>query len=386
MNRIFISLTIAGILALLMVACGEKEPKTAAEKRLKLTELKKEQLALNKDIQKLEADLGKLDTTQVVNTVPVEMTVIKTSTFKHFVNVQGQVELDNNVIVSPEVAGILFRINVKEGQNVKKGQVLGQVDDAIMRSSLAEVQTQLDLANILYEKQKRLWDKEIGTEVQFLQAKSTKESLERRMATLEEQISRTEIKSPIWGEVEQIVPKKGEMVMPGAPAFRIVNGSELTLKAQLSEAYIPYVHKGDQVKVGFPAIDQTLTASISRIGQQVDQKSRTFMVEVKLPRNSNIKANMFGELLINDRVSEEAIQVPLSVLQKGEKDNYVFVGERNTNGEWAAKLKVVKIGMSYEGQVEITEGLTLEDQLITAGYKGLSDGQLIEPAGPVATK
>ncbi len=387
MKRKFLSLTLIVLTGLIMMACGGKEEANTPEaKRAELKELKKQQIALSKKIKDLEAEVGKLDTSQVAKTVPIVMESVKASTFKHYVNIQGQVEVDNNVLVSPEVAGILTKIYVKEGQNVKKGQTLAKVDDAIMRSSLAEIQTQLDLANIMHDKQKRLWDKEIGTEVQYLQAKNAKESLERRMATLEEQISRTNIKSPIWGEVEEILPKTGEMVSPGFPAFRVVNGSALTLKAQLSESYVPYIHRGDKVTVAFPTIDKTLEASVSRVGQQVDPKSRTFTVEVKLPKNPDVKANMFGELLINDRVTENAIQVPQRVLQKAEKGNYVFVAEKKPSGEWAAALKVVEIGLTYEGQVEIKSGLSAEDQLITSGYKGLSDGQLISPTGPVATK
>lgn len=334
---------------------------------------------MNKSIQQLEAEITALDpaTAQQVRKVVVKSETLSTTSFKHFVNVQGKVEANKNIIVSPQTSGILLKITVREGQKVSAGQLLAQVDDAVMKRSIAEVQSSLDLANILYEKQKNLWDQEIGTEVQYLTAKSQKESLERRLATLEEQWSMTRIKAPISGTVDEILPKVGETVMAGAPAFRIVNTSDLSLKAELSESYVLFIKRGDEVKIHFPTINKEIKARVTVVGQSIDANDRTFSVEVQLPRDPMIKANMFGEMAINDRSVEKAIVVPINMVQNSEEGSFVYVAEQNAQGSWIARRKVIETDLAQDGKTLVTKGLTDGDKLITVGYKELSDGQEI---------
>jgi RND family efflux transporter MFP subunit len=372
----------------LFVACGGggEKPQTLEEKKTKLNELRTELTKVSKEIEELENDIAESDPeANKVVTVPVQGAPLETITFRHYVNVQGQVESNRNVLVSPKASGIITKMNVREGQSVRAGQILAQVDDALMRSNLDELRTQLELATTLYEKQKRLWDKEIGTEVQYLQAKNNKESMERRLATLEEQLDMSKIKSPITGVVDQIQPKLGEMVSPGMPAFRIVNPSDLSLNAQLSEAYVPFIKRGESVKVNFPSLNKNMDAKVSVVGQSVDPTSRTFEVEVKLPGDKNVKVNMFGELSINDRTVEEAICVPLYILQKAELGNYVYVAEKGEDDIWYAKRKNVIVGLSYDGLSQIESGLKAGEIIITDGYKDLSDGQAIDLIQSVAT-
>jgi membrane fusion protein (multidrug efflux system) len=315
--------------------------------------------------------------------VAVETTVLKTRTFQHFLSVQGQVESNQNILVSPQSSGPITRLNVKEGQFVKRGQTLAKIDDDIMQRNVEEVETQLELATILYEKQKRLWDKEIGTEVQYLQAKSNKETMERRLATLREQLDMSVITAPISGVVDKVFPKIGETVAPGQPAFQLVNTSDLSLKAKLSETHSQNVKVGDEVKVSIPIINKDYEARVSVEGQSIDPVSRTFMVEVKLPRDSDIKPNMFGKLSINDQTIEDAVVIPLKVIQKAEKGNYVYVANK-VDGQWVAQRRMVKLGFSYEGEGLIEKGLQAGENLITVGYKNLSDGQIINISNLVA--
>lgn len=378
MNRILIYLTIA-FLAWAMVACGgNKEPQTLEGKKALLDAKKKELLAINQSINKLEAEIANLDPTAKasVRKVAVATSVLKSTEFKHFVEVQGNVEANKNILVSPQVGGTVTQIYVREGQYVKQGQTLAKLDDAVMQSTLAEAKTSLDLANIVFDKQKRLWEQEIGTEIQFLTAKNQKESIERRIATIEQQSEMSKIKAPISGSVDEIQPKVGEMVSPGFPAFRIVNNSDLSLVSNISEAYIPYIKKGDVVKINFPAIEKQVDAKVSVVGQSIDAASRTFRVEVKLPNNPMYKPNMFGAISINDRSFKDAISVPLSIIQQSEKGPFVFVAV-SEGDKWIARRKNIETGLSHNGRQLVKTGLSSGDQLIVAGFKDLSDGQEI---------
>ena len=361
------------LLGSILAACGKKETSydtlEAVNARIDV---------LSQELQELEEKRIKLDPeSQKVRSVAVKAQTLEPRTFKHYVNVQGQVESNRNVQVSPKMSGNLLSIKVKEGQSVRAGQLLATIDDAIIRRNKEELETQLGLATTLYEKQKRLWEKEIGTEIQYLQAKANKESMERRMATLDEQLSMSRIKAPISGIVDEVLPKTGEMVSPGFPAFRIVSATDLNLVAELSESYIPYVRRGDGVKAKFPTLNKEINARVSVVGQSVDPNSRTFKVEAKLPADRDIKANMFGEMAINDRIIKDAITVPLYLLQKSEKGNYVYIAEKKGD-QWVAARRDVVLGVSYDGEAEIKSGLKGKDILITDGYKDLSDGQAIE--------
>ena len=372
--------TITAIFALFvfLTACGESAPKTLKGKKELLQAKKKELLQLSSEIDKLEADIAKNDPTvrEQVRRSPVTISTIKEEKYQHFVNIQGKVEANNNIQVSPVQGGRVVSIYPKEGQYVKKGQLLAQLDDAVMHRSIEEVKTSLDLANILFEKQKRLWDQKIGTEVQYLTAKNQKEALERRLETLNEQLEMSKIKAPISGTVDEIIPKVGETVSPGFPAFRIVNNADLSFKADLSESYIPYIKRGDLVKLSFPTINKSLEARVSIVGQSIDPNNRTFKVEINLPADKMLKSNMFGEVAINDQTIDTAILVPLEVVQQSEKGPFVFVAQKSADGDkWKAYRKNIETGLADEGVIQIKSGVKPGEQLVIAGYKDLSDGQ-----------
>jgi RND family efflux transporter MFP subunit len=377
MNRILNITLIVGLLLSLSSCGGEDVGSSLAQKRKALEKLQADRVTIDAKITELEKEIGKLDTVKrEIPPVPVKVATITLSTMNHYLEIQGSVESNRNVQVSPKMSGIITQIYVSEGQYVNAGKVLAQIDDAVLKASRAELETQTSLAKTIYEKQKRLWDQEIGTEIQFLQAKNSYEALEKRIASLDEQLSMSKIKAPISGTVDDVMPKVGEMAMPGMPAFRVTSPSDLSLVANVSESYAPFVKRGDAVNIYFPAIDKTFKARVTTVAQSIDPTSRTFEVKAKLPANKQIKINMYGKMAINDRNLKDIIVAPVDVLQKGATGNYVYIAEEQ-NGKWLARRRSVDTGLSYENKAEITAGLKAGDRLITDGFKEVSDGQVV---------
>jgi RND family efflux transporter MFP subunit len=377
MNRILNITLIVGLLLSLSSCGGEDVGSSLAQKRKALEKLQADRVTIDAKITELEKEIGKLDTVKrEIPPVPVKVAPLTLSTMNHYLEIQGSVESNRNVQVSPKMSGIITQIYVSEGQYVNAGKVLAQIDDAVLKASRAELETQTSLAKTIYEKQKRLWDQEIGTEIQFLQAKNSYEALEKRIASLDEQLSMSKIKAPISGTVDDVMPKVGEMAMPGMPAFRVTSPSDLSLVANVSESYAPFVKRGDAVNIYFPAIDKTFKARVTTVAQSIDPTSRTFEVKAKLPANKQIKINMYGKMAINDRNLKDIIVAPVDVLQKGATGNYVYIAEEQ-NGKWLARRRSVDTGLSYENKAEITAGLKAGDRLITDGFKEVSDGQVV---------
>jgi len=371
------------LLSLLLIACGGERPANSIEaKRERLKQKKAELLALNKEISQLEEEIAQQDPTAVKATKAVAITTEKVQPrrFEHYVEVQGKVATDNNVTVSPQSSGRLTNVSVEEGQAVRKGQVLARIDDAVIRRNIEEVKTQLELATIMFEKQKNLYEKEIGTEVQYLSAKNQKETLERRLETLKEQQDLTVIKAPMSGTIDQIISREGETVAPGQPVFRLVNNAKLSLVADLSEAYAPFVRRGDQVEVSFPILERSFKARIKRVGQTIDPTNRTFEVEVALPSSADYKPNMFGQIAINDRTLDNALVIPQSLVQQSDDGSFVYVAEETSEG-YVARRRIIETGLDYDGKVAISKGLQPGERVVVAGYKNLSDGQLVNLTG-----
>lgn len=364
---------------LLLTACGGGESADSGDlgkKKEKLAELKTQRKALNTEIRTLEKEIGELDTNAVTDTrVPVKVMEVKETTFEHYVNVQGSIEANNNVMVSPQSAGMITQIKVKEGQNVKRGQLLGRLDDDILRRSLEELDVQLELADTVYSRQKNLWAQKIGSEIQLLQAKTQKEGLEKRIATTREQLDLMEIRSPISGVVEKVMPKVGEVVAPGMPAFNILNLSSLSFKADISEAYIPYIKRGDKVSIHFPVIGKTVESKVATVSQNINPINRTVAIEVNLPGGDKmLKANLSGEIAINDVNRENSIVIPVNQIQSVGDKEFVMVAVRGENGEYLAKKVEVTTGISYQGDIEVLSGLGKGSQLIVEGAAGLNEG------------
>lgn len=356
-----------------VAACG-------TDKEARLAELKKQQTEIQTEIATLEAELGangKKGETEM-KTVPVSAMTIAADTFRHYLEVQGRVDFDKNVLVSARVPGVLTSMRVEPGDKVSKGQTMATIDAQVLEQSIAELRTRLELARIAYEKQKNLWDQQIGTEMQFLTAKNNKEALERSLAGLQRQREQYNIVAPISGVVDNVIPNAGEAVAPGAGIIRVVNTSDGKIVAEVSEAYLSKINKGDQAIVFFPDLNKEVQTTVDVVSQYINPTSRTFTVELRMNNKQQqdiaLRPNLVAVVRIQDYKKENTIVLPVNLVQKDEKSEYVYVATKKGSG-YVANKKEIETGMTYKGQVEVLNGLTENDQVITAGYQSLNDGQ-----------
>lgn len=345
------------------------------DKKARLEKLKEQQADITKEIKKLESELGN-GNANALKAKEVAVSVLQLQKFDHYVQTQGHVESDKNVLISAESMGVVTSVYVTEGQQVSKGQALAQIDNSVIARNIESMEAQLELAASVYERQKNLWDQKIGTEVQFLQAKTNKESLEKQLASLKEQSNKTRIKAPISGTVDEIFAKAGESINPGMPAVRVVNTSDLKIQARISEAYITDINKGDKVLVTISELKKEVNAKVTFVSKTIDRLSRTFNVEVALPSDPDLRPNMTATVRIVFDSNPSALVVPINLIQEINNEKVVYIAEE-TDGKMVATRKVVTVEGVYGNQAEV-KGLEAGDQLITVGYQGLNDGDVIK--------
>lgn len=322
--------------------------------------------------------------TEVVSTgysglkVPVSLTTLKPTAFSHYFVATGELESVEEAFISAEVAGLIVDIYVKDGDKVKKGQLLAKLNTDVIERNIIEVQSQLDLAETIFAKQTTLWEQNIGSERQYLEAKNSFESLQNRLATLKAQYDLHLIKSPINGVVEEVFLQKGEIVSPGMQFMYVVNIEELLAKAQVSEAYLAVIKKGDEVLVSFPSLPGiTMQQKVSRTGNVINKQNRTFTVEVELENPDwKLKPNMIANIEINDYYKADALVVPSILLKKDLNGSYLYVAVEK-NGEKIAQKQYVETGRSFKDETEILKGLNLNSVIITNGYNNVSDGAVL---------
>lgn len=355
-----------------LVSCGQNTDKNA-----ELAKLKLERDQLNLQIEQLETEINPTNN-QVENSgIPVSVTDASKCVFNHYIQVQGVVDGDQNIAVSPQMAGVVTAVYVQEGTFVKKGQVMAELDAQVLKQSVEEVKTQLDLAINIYEKQSALWDKKIGSEVQYLQAKNTKESLERRLSTVEEQIKMAQIISPISGTVESVPIRVGQMASPGTPTsiIRVINMSVAKITADVSEAHSNKIKDGDLALVSFPDLGKEIETKLSFTSRFIDPTNRTFKVECKISsKDVSLRANMIAYLKIMDYANENAYCIPVNYVQSSQGKKFIFVAKQNGN-EWVAEKRNITPGLDYDGTLEVLAGINEGEKIITAGYLNLTDGQ-----------
>jgi len=370
-------------LGLLLAACTGGEEKDLATKKQQLADYKTKAKELLVKIEQLQKEIAKLDTTVKIEQKSKLITVdtLRKQEFKHYIEVQGNVDAAENISALPQQPGIVTAIYVKEGQRVTKGQLLGITETtSTMEAGLQTMQIQLDLATTAFERQKRLWDQKIGSEIQYLQAKTQKEALEKQMAVQRSQVEMTKIKAPISGTVDAVNLRVGEMAIGSQlmPGIRITNNLNLSVKAKLADSEFGKIKEGDKVELVFPDINKTVAEKVTHVEQTIDPRSRTFNVEVKLNNASNeYAANMIAKLRINDAILKNVLLVPSNIIQKSTDGLYVLIAEQN-NGIKYARKKSIQTGLEYNGRTVITEGLSEGDNIITFGYSEIVDGQRIE--------
>lgn len=355
-------------LTLLLIACGSGD-----DKKAQLEDLKKQELEIKAEIAALEIELN-AGADSVKSGIAVAVMTLKSEVFKNYIDVQGRVDADQNVALSTEMPGTVTKINVNAGDEVSIGQVLAETDARAINQQISDLQTNADLVNQIYEKQKNLWDQKIGTEVQFLQAKTNKESMEKKLSAMQEQVRMTKIISPINGTVDAVDIKIGQAVAPGIPAIRVINFSNLKVKSDVAESYASKIKKGSEVIVYFPDIQDSIVTKVNFVSRAINNASRTFSVEVLLDNKKEYHPNMVARLSVNDYQSAApAIIIPVRSIQKDE-NNQEFVYLANGN---SAKKQLVKIGKTYNGKAEIISGLKEGDFLVTLGYDIINDGDAI---------
>jgi RND family efflux transporter MFP subunit len=369
-----IRLSITGIFILFIIfSCS-------SDKKIQLAKLKQQQADIAEKITNLEKELGSAQGSLNPEEFKfVGLTDINTSKFDHFIRVQGKLDGDQNAAVFAEAPGTVSAKYADVGQNVVKGQVLAQIDDQQYRTQLEELETRSKFAFDMFDKQQRLWDQKIGSEAQYLQSKTTKESLERQIASLKQQTDKFKIKSPIDGTIEECNIKVGGVVSPDPrlAAYRVVAFKNLKVSAEVSEAYSARVQIGDKLLVLFPDINKQIETKVDFVSKYINPVNRTFIIETRISNGiQDMKANMIAIIQINDYHSDNSILLPMNVIQTDTDGSYVYVVRSKDKFNAAFKQPVI-IGNSYNGVAEILKGLAVGERVISTGYQELIDGEYV---------
>jgi membrane fusion protein (multidrug efflux system) len=352
------------------------------DKQAELARLEAQREAIVKRIEQLKEEIAKDNGTPREEALAyVRAAEIRPASFRHFIQVQGTVESDNNILIPAQANGVVKRILVRQGDRVSAGELLAELDGAILESSIAELENGLKLATTIYERQARLWEKNIGSEIEYLQAKNNKENLEKKLKTLQEQYRLTKVVSPIDGMVDDVLIKEGEMAAAGRGAIRIVQLSKLKIRAALSENYISRIKRGDPVEVSIPVMGRTLDLRIDAVSQVIDPNNRTFNIEIRTPANERaLKPNMLAVVTVNDYTNPQALTVPQNVVQQTGNEHFLFVAEKQ-DGRWVARRRAVTPGETYDNRTEIVAGLNIGDIVVSFGFQALADGQPVSIQG-----
>ena len=357
-HRTFLPFITLTLLVVLLAACGKPQDKNA-----ELASLKDQKSKLEAQIAALEKEVGATPGA-AQRTKTVGLTEVTTAPFRHYIDLQGKVDAKDNVPVTAKMPGVLTRILVKNGDNVRRGQLLAQMDDNVMSSSLSELELQLRTAEDVYNRQKGLWDQKIGTEMQFIQARSQKEAAEQRIVTLKQQLGQSRIYAPISGTVDLVILKIGQAISPGMPLCNILNLSKLKVQGEVTEAYASKVRQGDQVVVSFPDLNKEITTKVTYVSKTINPMTRTFSVECLLPASSDYRANMVAVMKIVDYQNPKAVTIPVNLVQTADDGEFVLVAEKTGDKTAVAKKVLIKTGNNYSGNVEITRGLKAGDLVI----------------------
>lgn len=383
MNRILHISTLS--VCFFLAACGaENESKDNAaleEKKEKLESLKKQQIEISAEVTKLEQEIIALDpSARPQKAKLVAVSTIDPQNFDHFIDLQGSVEAENVAYVSPRAGGGQVKgVYVKQGDNIRKGQLLLKLDDAIIRSQIEQAKTQLAYAKDLYNRRNNLWKEKIGTEVELISAKNNVDQAQNQLNLLQEQLAFSNVYAEMSGVAEEVTIRMGEF-FTGNPMqggyIKIVNTNNLKVKVQVPENYIGRVKPGGKMEVTLPDINKTIIVSISNTGKIIDPNNRSFYVEGRLPSSADFKPNQVAVVKILDYSATNAISIPINILQKDEKGSFVMIAQ-NENGKMIARKKMVEYGELYGNNLEIKSGLNPGDLIITEGFQNLYDGELI---------
>ncbi|PWD99531.1 efflux RND transporter periplasmic adaptor subunit [Marinilabilia rubra] len=369
------TITTLCLITLIIAASGCSANKPSEEKEIKkeqLEEYKKELSELKKKIAKLEGELGNDSPANLVN---VELKELQPTLFEQFIEAVGNVSTDQNIVISPEVSGVIESIRIKEGQDVKKGQILAKLNTESIEQSIEEVKVNLELATTLYKRRKNLWEQNIGSEVEFLQAESNMNAIQKKLQGLEAQLEMAVIKAPINGVIDDLKQKQGEMAGPSIPFARLVNLDEVYITADVSEDYLNQINAEDSVSIYFPVLNVTKKAKIYRTSAVIDPDTRTFSIRVNLKNKDNaLQPNLMGELKMRIARIPEALVVPSLLIKKDFKGEFVFVATNGDSSSKVAEKKYISTSIKDNNSTVVTKGLESGMKIITKGYAQVTDG------------
>ena len=370
--------------SLLLASCGsstvQKDGEGLKEKKARLDSLKTEQGKLEKEISSLQASIDKLDTTNSTKEKAklVALSALAPTSFTHYIDLQGNVDAVNTSWIAPRgTGGVVTQLYIKQGDHVRQGQLLAKLDDAIQRQQIASDQTQLAYAKDLYQRRKNLWDEKIGTEVDLVNAKNQVDQADAKLNIDQQQLDFTNVYADIPGTVNILNIKVGEAFSQGSQSIQIVNTDNLKVVVLIPEIYQERVRVGTPVKIAFPGLNnKEVIGTVTVSGKVINADNRAFQVEIHIPNTSDIRANQVAIVKLQDYSASNVITIPINTLQTDETGKYVLVGLQQNN-KLVAHKKSITIGQTYSDKVQVTSGLAAGDKLITDGYQGLYEGQLI---------
>jgi len=372
------------IICLLFVACQQKEteltvPTDLAGKKEYLKQKQDEFKSLEKKIKVLEEEIISLDPTAKKKATLVTIDTIQYTDFERFTTLQGNIISDDMINASSSIGGRLLDVYVREGQSVRKGQLIAKVDLESVEKQIGEIETSLELAQTVYDRQKRLWDQDIGSEIQYLQAKNNKDRLEKSLESIQLQLSKQNVYSPASGVVEREVRQPGEMTSVGGPIIQILNTYKVKVVVDAPESFLGIVKKGQYVDLNIPALEKEFKGRVTQLGRMIDPANRTFKVEVALNNSKGeYKPNLLAEMLIKEYEESNAIVIPLELVQREiSGDEYVYVVADPTAEEWMTKKVYVQTGESYDNNIVVVEGLQPNDLIVVKGARQLLNNELI---------
>ncbi|UJH90503.1 efflux RND transporter periplasmic adaptor subunit [Antarcticibacterium sp. 1MA-6-2] len=382
-NLLYISL-----FSLLLVSCGKTEEGSVEdviasnnleEIRAKKVELSKQQSEIAGKIEQLDAAINQMDDTRGFPVVTVQEVI--DTTFRHYTRVQGDVATRENIIIYPEFSGVLSQVHVEEGQQVRKGQLLATIDDGGLSSQVAQLEAQANLAKTTFERQQRLWEQNIGSEIQFLEAQTTYQSSQNAVNQLRSQLAKTNVRAPFSGVIDEVISDEGQVVNPGQnQLFRLVNLENMYVEAAVPETYLNQIKKGTSVIVEIPAINKQYEGEVKQVGSFINPNNRTFQVEVSIPNKDGfVKPNLIATVRLNDYTAEGAITIPESAIQKNSMgESIVYVLQKESDSTGTAVRKTVETGKTQDNQVEILSGIETDEQVIIQGSRNLRDQQKVK--------
>lgn len=369
MKKIFITLGLASAI----IACAPQDNTPLGQLKSERDSLKMAISDIKAQIVALDEEITRRDTNKV-KLKPVTVTDAEIGTFQHFFVIHGNVDTKENALVYPEAMGVIKRINIEAGASVTKGQIIAELDAATMQSGIEELRKSLELATSVYERQAKLWDKKIGSELDYLQAKTNKESLEQKLKTMSEQLDMYRVKAPFSGYVDEVFPKIGEMAAPQAPFLRLINTQDVEIKSDISEDYITKIGKGNLVRVEIPGSDNMFESSIETVGAYINPNNRTFKATIKLDNGRGLKPNQLAKVHVRDFSMDNAVIVPSRLIQQDrEGRQFLFI----IKGDMVEKRFILS-EWSYDGFSLVKEGLDGSERLVDKGSRSVQDKEQVK--------